>query len=140
MVQLEKVEEPGTETSPETSPEATAEVPEATAEVPPTPAPEAPTPEAPEAPEAEASTASTAKAEPKRRGRPKGEPKPKPEPKKRGRPKKVEIGEPEVRTYTPEPPTPRPIATHQDFMRYVAIQSQFSKQLQRDHWRSLVRF
>ena len=53
--------------------------------------------------------------------------------------KNVEIGEPEVRTYTPEPPTPRSL-THQDFMRYVALQSQFSKQLQREHWRNLVRF
>ena len=45
-----------------------------------------------------------------------------------------------VRTYTPEPPTPRPIVTHQDFMRYIAMHSQTSKQLQREHWRNLVRF
>ena len=135
MVQLEKIEEPGTEASPEASPEAGSEA-EAGAPI------EAP-PETPADQPAETPAEAPTEA-PKRRGRPKGEPKPKPEPKKRGRPKKVEIGQPEVRTYTPEPPTPRapprPVVTHQDFMRYVAMQAQFSKQLQRDHWRSLVRF
>ena len=122
MVQLEKVEEPSAEASPEAMPEASPvpSAPEEPAEAPPETPAEAPTPA------------------PKRRGRPKGEPKPKPEPPKRGKPKKVETGEPEVRTYTPEPP--RPVVTHQDFMRYVAMQSQVSKQLQRDPWRNLVRF
>ena len=122
MVQLEKVEA--------IAPEATeAEAPVIEAEAPVIEAPEAPVIEAPEAPVIEAPT-------PKRRGRPKAQPKPKPEPQTRGRPKKV-----------PTPPTPRhtpevraPIVTHQDFMRYIAIHSQTSKQLQRDHWRNLVRF
>ena len=79
---------------------------------------------------------------PKRRGRPKGEPKPKPEPKKRGRPKKVaQVVPQEAVPQEAVPPAPQAERlSHQDFMRYVAMQAHFSKQLQRDHWRSLVRF
>ena len=136
MVQLEKLEPESPKAAPE-APEPSAEAPEVpeVAAAPVTPPAETPT-EAPT--ETPAQAPAQAPPAPKRRGRPPKDPKPKPEPKKRGRPKKVEIGQPEVRTYTPEPP--RPIVTHQDFMRYVAMQAQVSKQMQREHWLNLVRF
>ena len=77
-----------------------------------------------------------------RRGRLTAEPKPEAEPKQRGRPEEIDFEAPEVRTYTPEAApqaVQAPISTHQDFTRYIAMQSQVSQQLQRDNWRNLVR-